>query len=106
MNQLGTIFDECMMNVRISIYFNFDFCVQGEGTPTLRKATCANHIRDVSKILTAHLTINARTEDDIDADRILEKLNSIRFAVKENHPRIEAEGKRFIIHYKKYMDFN
>lgn len=64
--------------------------LQGEGAPTLRKGTCANHIRDISKVLTgAHLTLNARTEDDIETDRILEKLNSIRFAVKENKPRIE-----------------
>lgn len=68
----------------------FFFLIQGEGAPTNRKGTCANHIRDISKILTgAHLTLNARTEDDIDSDRILEKLNSIRFAVKENRPRIE-----------------
>lgn len=64
--------------------------IKGEGAPTTRKGTCANHIRDISKVLTgAHLTLNARTEDDIDTDRILEKLNSIRFAVKENRPRIE-----------------
>lgn len=64
--------------------------VQGEGAPTLRKGTCANHIREISKVLTgAHLTLNARTEDDIDFDRILDKLNSTRFAVKENRPRIE-----------------
>lgn len=63
---------------------------QGEGVPTVRKGTCVNHIRDIAKLLAgAHLTLNARTEDDIDSDRILEKLNSIRFAVKENSTRIE-----------------
>lgn len=72
--------------------------LQGEGAQTLRKGTCANHIRDISKILTgAHLTLNARTEDDIDSDRILEKLNSIRFAVKETRPRID-EGKNNYMH--------
>lgn len=66
---------------------------------TLRKGTCANHIRDITKLLTgAHLTLNARTEDDIDPDRILEKLNSIRFAVKENRSRTE-EGKQCIYVY-------
>ncbi|XP_031622393.1 drebrin-like protein isoform X2 [Contarinia nasturtii] len=70
---------------------------QGEGAPTLRKGTCANHIREISKVLTgAHLTLNARTEDDIDTDRILAKLNSIRFAVKENRPRIEDEPQKVI----------
>ncbi|XP_055316713.1 drebrin-like protein [Sitodiplosis mosellana] len=72
---------------------------QGEGAPTLRKGTCANHIRDISKILTgAHLTLNARTEDDIETDRILEKLNSIRFAVKEkdSKSRIEDEPQKVV----------
>lgn len=67
--------------------------MQGEGAPTVRKGTCANHIRDISKVLAgAHLTLNARTEDDIDWERILEKLNSIRFAVKENRPKEEDNG--------------
>lgn len=78
-------------NHEVSLFF------QGEGAPTNRKGTCANHIRDISKILTgAHLTLNARTEDDIDSDRILEKLNSIRFAVKENRPRIEDGNAHFL----------
>lgn len=76
---------------KFMIEFLFEILnIKGEGAPTTRKGTCANHIRDISKVLTgAHLTLNARTEDDIDTDRILEKLNSIRFAVKENRPRIE-----------------
>lgn len=62
-----------------------DFIYQGEGVLGVRKGTCANHIRDISKLLAgAHLTLNARTEDDIDSDRVLEKLNSVHFAVKEN----------------------
>lgn len=49
---------------------------QGEGAPTTRKGACANHIRDVSKLLCgAHLTVTARTEDDIDEDKILSDLN-------------------------------
>lgn len=90
-------FDDTSMNV------DFVFiCAKGEGAPTLRKGTCANHIRDISKVLTgAHLTLNARTEDDIETDRILDKLNSIRFAVKENKPRIE-EGE-FLLFYFIYI---
>lgn len=73
------------------------FFGQGEGAPTLRKGTCANHIRDISKILAgAHLTINARTEDDIDPGRILDKLNSIRFAVKENRTSNEDEAPKAV----------
>lgn len=42
----------------------------------MRKRACADHIRDVSKLLSgAHLTVNARTEDDIDEDKILLDLN-------------------------------
>lgn len=58
-----------------------------------RKGVCANHIRDISKLFAgAHLTLNARNEDDIDSDRILEKLNSIRFAATEGRNIAAAEG--------------
>lgn len=41
----------------------------------LRKGTCANHIRDVSNILKgAHVTINARNEEEVDPDIIIEKV--------------------------------
>lgn len=62
--------------------------VQGEGEPTLRKGTCANHIRDISKVLTgAHLTINARTEDDVETDRIIDKVAAVSSAYSFNQPR-------------------
>lgn len=52
---------------------------QGEGAPIIRKGTCANHIIDVQKFLSgAHLTISARTEDDIDKDRILKQLSTVQ----------------------------
>lgn len=55
----------------------------------------------------AHLTLNARTEDDIDTDRILDKLNSIRFAVKEKRPRIEEGEELAVIIYIYYiLDIN
>lgn len=48
---------------------------QGEGAPMVRKGTCANHIRDVSNILKgAHVTINARNEEEVDPDIIIEKV--------------------------------
>lgn len=50
--------------------------MQGEGAQTTRKGACANHIRDVSKLLAgAHLTVTARTEDDIDEAKIIADLN-------------------------------
>lgn len=69
-------------------------CVwQGEGAPTVRKGTCANHIRDISKILTgAHLTINARNEDEVEPDIILAKVSSVGSAYSFKEPRMQHEG--------------
>ncbi|XP_024083591.1 drebrin-like protein isoform X2 [Cimex lectularius] len=48
---------------------------QGEGAPQVRKGTCANHIRDVRNLLTgAHLTINARNEEEVEEDVVMEKV--------------------------------
>ncbi|CAG9793696.1 unnamed protein product [Diatraea saccharalis] len=48
---------------------------QGEGAPTVRKGTCANHIKHVAQFFTGfHLTMHARTEDDLEERLILEKL--------------------------------
>ncbi|EDW19705.1 drebrin-like protein [Drosophila mojavensis] len=61
---------------------------QGEGAPVLRKGTCANHIHDVGKLLSgAHLTINARNEDDIDLERLLKKLSTVSSAYSFKEPR-------------------
>ncbi|KAK9501942.1 hypothetical protein O3M35_012570 [Rhynocoris fuscipes] len=48
---------------------------QGEGAPMVRKGTCANHIRDVSNLLKGvHVTINARNDEEVDPDIIIEKV--------------------------------
>lgn len=48
---------------------------QGELAPIVRKGTCANHIRDIERLLKgAHITINARSEEDVEVDLIMEKL--------------------------------
>ncbi|XP_011190465.1 drebrin-like protein [Zeugodacus cucurbitae] len=61
---------------------------QGEGAPVLRKGTCANHIHDVAKLLSgAHLTINARNEDDIDVERLLKKLSAVSSTYSFKEPR-------------------
>lgn len=65
-----------------------DIYIQGEGAPALRKGTCANHIHEVTKILSgAHLTVNARNEDDIDLERLQKKLNAVGLMcnLKENN---------------------
>ncbi|XP_043263379.1 drebrin-like protein [Colletes gigas] len=67
---------------------------QGEGAPIVRKGTCANHIRDVEKLLKgAHITVTARSEDDVEVDFIMEKLaRATASAYKFNEPRGENEG--------------
>ncbi|XP_076247357.1 actin binding protein 1 [Calliopsis andreniformis] len=67
---------------------------QGEGAPIVRKGTCANHIRDVERLLKgAHITITARSEDDVEVDSIMEKLaRATASAYKFNEPRGENEG--------------
>lgn len=67
---------------------------QGEGAPIVRKGTCANHIRDVERLLKgAHITITARSEDDVEVDTIMQKLaRATASAYKFNEPRGENEG--------------
>ncbi|XP_030372368.1 drebrin-like protein isoform X2 [Scaptodrosophila lebanonensis] len=68
---------------------------QGEGAPVLRKGTCANHIHDVSKLLSgAHLTINARNDDDIDLERLLKKLSTVSSAYSFKEPRGAMEEQK------------
>lgn len=67
--------------------------LQGEGVPALRKGTCANHIRDVQKLFTgAHLTINARTEDEVDNDLIVRKIEAVGSAYSFKEPRTTHEN--------------
>lgn len=48
---------------------------QGEGAPLGRKGTCANHFRDVANFFTgAHVTLNARNEEEVDTQLIIEKV--------------------------------
>ncbi|XP_022909274.2 drebrin-like protein [Onthophagus taurus] len=51
---------------------------QGEGANTVKKGICANHLRDIEKFFTgAHLTINARNEDEVDVDLIIQKVSKV-----------------------------
>ncbi|KAJ9598523.1 hypothetical protein L9F63_010794, partial [Diploptera punctata] len=48
---------------------------QGEGAPLVRKGTCANHLRDVVNLLKgAHVTMNARNEEEVDPQLIIDKV--------------------------------
>ncbi|XP_030623988.1 drebrin-like a [Chanos chanos] len=47
----------------------------GEGVKDFRKGVCANHVRSMANFLRgAHVTINARSEDDVEPDVILGKV--------------------------------
>ena len=48
---------------------------QGEGAPVVRKGMCANHIRSVCDFFKGiHVTINARTEEDVDPKLVMDKV--------------------------------
>merc|ERR1712106_296055 len=48
---------------------------QGEGTPILRKSACAHHAADVTKFMNVKLTMNARSEEELDPDLIKNQLD-------------------------------
>lgn len=49
---------------------------QGEGAPGDKKGKCANHINDISNFFTgAHVTMNARTEDDVEPSIVMEMVS-------------------------------
>lgn len=48
---------------------------QGESAPGTRKGLCATHLRDITNYFHgAHVTINARNDDEVDLDEIMEKV--------------------------------
>lgn len=81
-----SIFYKCFLNFENNIFY----FQQGEGAPIVRKGTCANHIRDVSNILKgAHVTINARNEDEVDTDVILSKVSKSSGSVYSFKERLD-----------------
>lgn len=68
----------------------------GEGAPNLRKGTCANHIRDVSNTLKgAHVTINARNEEEVDPEIIVDKVSKATgsaYSFKERGETVKESG--------------
>ncbi|XP_074837842.1 drebrin-like protein isoform X2 [Carettochelys insculpta] len=47
----------------------------GEGVNDVRKGACANHVSTVANFLKgAHVTVNARAEEDVEPDSIMEKV--------------------------------
>lgn len=61
---------------------------QGEGANTVRKGICANHLRDVEKFFTgAHCTINARNEEEVEPELIVDKVAKAGSAYSFKAPR-------------------
>ena len=68
---------------------------QGESAPGTKKGICSTHLRDVQAYFRgAHLTINARNEDEVDADDILQqvaKVSATSYNFKERPMAAEME---------------
>lgn len=48
----------------------------GDGVPTTVRGTCSNHVRYVADFFRgSHLVVNARSEDDVDPDSIIDKVS-------------------------------
>ncbi|KAL4232159.1 hypothetical protein ACF0H5_009734 [Mactra antiquata] len=64
---------------------------QGEAAPESMKFKCANHLRDVVHFFKGvHVTINARTEDDVDEDDILKKVaksSGSQYSIHKEKPK-------------------
>ncbi|XP_066998745.2 drebrin-like protein B [Anabrus simplex] len=69
---------------------------QGEGAPLVRKGTCANHVRDVGNFFKgAHVTMNARNEEEVDPQLITEKVaksTGSAYSFKERGDHAEESG--------------
>ena len=65
----------------------------GEGVPSSVKGACANHVATITKFFrSTHVTINARSEDDLDEATILAKV-------------AKSSGSNYSIHKEKPKDF-
>ncbi|KAK6622110.1 hypothetical protein RUM44_001917 [Polyplax serrata] len=82
-----------IMDPKTSLPKNVLINWQGEGAPNVRKGTCANHIRDVSNFFKgAHVTINARTEEEVDPQLIIDKVSKSTGSAYNFKERIEHDS--------------
>lgn len=66
---------------------------QGEGANIVRKGICANHIRDVGNFFSgAHLTLNARNEEEVEPQLIIDKVANAGSAYSFKAPRSNYTG--------------
>uniref|UniRef100_A0A8C4R2B8 Drebrin-like a n=1 Tax=Eptatretus burgeri TaxID=7764 RepID=A0A8C4R2B8_EPTBU len=67
----------------------------GEGVKTARKGTCAQHVSAVAAFLKgAHVSVNARTEDDVDPDTLMAKVAQASGAKYGVHKEASRPGQR------------
>ncbi|GAU96191.1 hypothetical protein RvY_07674 [Ramazzottius varieornatus] len=68
----------CRVKDTKTTLFKYVFIVwQGEGAPDTRRGICSNHIRPVSALFKGtHVTITARTEDEVEPAAILAKVSN------------------------------
>lgn len=65
---------------------------QGEGANTVRKGICANHLRDIERFFKgANVTINARTEEEVEPDLIMKKVANAGSAYSFKAPRSDTQ---------------
>eukprot|EP00795_Rhopilema_esculentum_P012001 gene12001-2584_t len=78
---------------------------QGEGVPANVKGVCANHIRDVTSLFKGcHVTINARSENDLDYDSVLDKVkksSGANYSIHKEKPKPVEQIKPVGAVYKK-----
>lgn len=66
---------------------------QGEGANIVRKGLCANHVRDVGNFFSgAHVTLNARNEEEIEPQLIIDKVAKAGSAYSFKAPRSDDIG--------------
>ena len=66
------------------------FTQQGESTPGIRKGTCTNHLGAIQKFFKGiHITVNARTEDEVDEEAIIDKVAKATGSIY-NFSRLES----------------
>jgi len=67
---------------------------QGESAPAIRKGTCANHLSAIQNFFKGiHVTINARTEEEVDEESIIDKVaKSSGSAYNFNRPITKDEN--------------
>lgn len=64
----------------------------GEGVNSSRKGICANHVSSMANFLKgAHLTINARDEDDVEPELILNKVSRVSGASFNFHKNKQSD---------------